>query len=454
MNYINGKWRQQLHLEPPCGWLNDPNGLCFFGGYYHVYFQYSPDSADGSGRKCWGHYRSQDLLKWEFTGTVLFPDTKEDKDGVYSGCAVVADNVLHIFYTGNVKEAGDYDYIYRGRGANVIHVTTEDGVNMSQKEILLRNDDYPEFCSCHVRDPKVWYDDGKWHMVLGARTTEDAGCVLFYTSDNLISWNYCGSDSISDFGYMWECPDCFRVNGHRYLSISPQGLPHGEMQYQNVYQSGYFCYDKSLKDNGSAKFTEWDMGFDFYAPQTLEAPDGRRMIMGWMGIGDIPYSNPTVALGYQHCLTLPREITTDKDGVLLQNPIRELELLRKEKQVLKDGEDRTLCLPFELTAEVENHFSIVLEKAGLIRWDGKVLELQFLNEKFGSGRTQRKAWLSHCADMRIIIDNSSVEIYADGGRMVMSSRIYPLADAITVSVQGLDAAIYELEGMEVEYLGE
>ena len=80
MSFVNGKWRQQLHLEPPEGWLNDPNGLSFFGGYYHVYFQYAPDNADGSGKKCWGHYRSRDMISWEFTGTVLFPDTPDDKD--------------------------------------------------------------------------------------------------------------------------------------------------------------------------------------------------------------------------------------------------------------------------------------------------------------------------------------------------------------------------------------
>lgn len=317
MAYINGKWRQGLHLEPPQGWLNDPNGLCWFGGYYHVYFQYAPDNADGSGKKCWGHYRSPDMLKWEFTGTVLFPDTPDDRDGVYSGSAVVCGDVLHIFYTGNVKEDGDHDYITSGRGANVIHVTTADGVTMSAKKTVLRNSDYPEFCSCHVRDPKVWFENGAWRMALGARTLDDKGCVLFYSSGDLESWKYDGTVSTPDFGYMWECPDLLDFDGHKYLSVSPQGLEHGDTKFQNVYQSGYFHYDNGLTD-----FTEWDMGFDFYAPQTFVTPDGRRIIIGWMGIGDIPYTNPTVPLGYQHCLTIPREITAASDGALLQNPIR------------------------------------------------------------------------------------------------------------------------------------
>lgn len=79
--------RQQLHPEPQSGWLNDPNGLCFFKGRYHVYFQYAPGSADGSGKKCWGHFQSRNLTSWEFTGTVLFPDSPDDADGVFSGSA-------------------------------------------------------------------------------------------------------------------------------------------------------------------------------------------------------------------------------------------------------------------------------------------------------------------------------------------------------------------------------
>ena len=353
MTFIDGKWRQGLHLEPPAGWLNDPNGLSYFKNHYHVYFQYDPESAEGTVKKCWGHYQSQNLIDWKFTGTVLWPDIPEDRDGVYSGCAVVCDDVLHIFYTGNVKEPGDYDYITSGRGANVIHVSTKDGIHMSPKQVLLRNSDYPAFCSCHVRDPKVWFENDVWHMVLGARTLEDKGCVLFYTSPDLEHWIYERCVATGDFGYMWECPDCFKVDGHKYLSLSPQGVPHGDTDFQNVYASGYFKFDRNLDDgDGIRTFKEWDKGFDFYAPQTFEAPDGRRLLIGWMGIGDIPYSNPTTAFGYQHCLTLPREITCGDNGVLLQNPMRELCSLRQNPVTLMDGEKKSVSLPFDMTAKV------------------------------------------------------------------------------------------------------
>ena len=94
---MNTKWRQQLHLEPPKGWLNDPNGLSWFKNKYHGYFQYAPDDINGGVKKCWGHYESADMLSWNFTGTVLFPDTPYDASGAYSGSAVVNGDELDIF---------------------------------------------------------------------------------------------------------------------------------------------------------------------------------------------------------------------------------------------------------------------------------------------------------------------------------------------------------------------
>ncbi len=174
---MKNDFRQAFHLEPQSGWLNDPNGLCWFKGYYHVYFQYAPDNAEGAANKCWGHFQSKDLTSWEFTGTVLFPDTPDDRNGVYSGCGFVKGDTLYLFYTGNVKQDGDYDYITAGRGANTILVTTKDGVTMSEKKVLLRNSDYPDYCSCHVRDPKVWEQDGEYKMVLTVHTTLKIGSL-------------------------------------------------------------------------------------------------------------------------------------------------------------------------------------------------------------------------------------------------------------------------------------
>ena len=223
---------------------------------------------------------------------MLFPDSPDDADGVFSGSAVVRGDTLYLFYTGNIEQQGDFDYITAGRGANTILVATKDGVTMSEKKVLLRKSDYPDYCSCHVRDPKVWEQGGKYRMVLGARTLDDKGCVLFYRSHDLENWEFEKQVRTADFGYMWECPDFLRIGTNDFLSISPQGVAHEEFQFQNVYSSGYLNMNTGV-------YTEWDCGFDFYAPQSFIAPDGRRILIVWMGIGDIPYTNPTAALEQQ-----------------------------------------------------------------------------------------------------------------------------------------------------------
>ena len=274
-------WRQALHLEPPQGWLNDPNGLCFFHGLYHVFFQYSPDSTDGSTPKGWGHWQSHDLLHWTFTGEPLLPDTPWERNGAYSGCAVPCGEVLRLYYTGNVKHPGPYDYIHTGREANTLLAETPDGIHVGLKQRLMASTDYPADCSLHVRDPKVWREADRWYMLLGARSLQDAGRVLLYRSADGLAWELARVlEPTPAFGYMWECPDHFILDGRRWLSVSPQGLPHGETENQNQYQSGWFALNGDLETGTLSGFTEWDKGFDFYAPQTLQAPDGRLLLIG------------------------------------------------------------------------------------------------------------------------------------------------------------------------------
>ncbi len=440
------KWRQLLHIEPPDGWLNDPNGLSYYNGEYHIYFQYSPGSAEGATPRCWGHYHGDNLLHLKYDRIVLSPDIPEDRNGVYSGSGIVHDDVLYLFYTGNVKKDGEYDYINSGREANVILVTSEDGSAMSEKQVLLKNSDYPDFCSCHVRDPKVWLEDNIWKMVLGARTRDDKGCVLLYHSTDLKNWEYKTALSIPNFGYMWECPDCFVINGKRFLSVSPQGLPTFETKYQNIYQSGYFSVDGSLENGVFGSFYEWDMGFDFYAPQTFASSDGRRIIIGWMGMGDIPYGNATTLMGWQHCLTLPREITVSDNGRIIQNPIRELEHLRSESVPISE-KPIIVPLPFELCGKTADNFEIVFDNSLILSYSNskKLFTLQFTNKEYGCGRTVRKAEIHDCHTIRIIADMSSLEIYLNNGETVISTRFFPYSNKVCLEAHGVEGIIWNLE---------
>ncbi|MCH4230003.1 MAG: glycoside hydrolase family 32 protein, partial [Atopobiaceae bacterium] len=349
-------WRPGFHLLPPAGWVNDPNGLCQFEGTYHVFCQCSPDWPALDATRGWGHLTSRDLVTWEWQGMALMPDTADDATGAYSGSAFVGDDgLLHLVYTGNVKLPGKHDYITSGRLANQIEVTSADGEHLSSKRVVLRNADYPSWCSCHVRDPKVWRQAGTLHMLLGARGLDSEGAALVYRSDDDgATWELeeeVRPGTPGAFGYMWECPDRVSLDGHEYLAFCPQGLEHGHLRFQNVYQSGYVpLEDRLLSADAMAEdgvplrhvdvddFREWDLGFDFYAPQTFATDDGRTVLIGWAGLPDVPYGNPTGELGWMHCLTVPRELTRGSNGTVCQRPVGELARLRGNEAPLLDDE--------------------------------------------------------------------------------------------------------------------
>ena len=422
------------------------NGLSFYKDEYHVYFQYSPIAADGHTPRGWGHYHGSDLMHMTYDRAVMMPDIPEDSHGVYSGSAIENDGVLHIFYTGNVKMTGDYDYVKAGRGANVIHVTTTDGSKMSEKQVLLRNSDYPDFCSCHVRDPKVWKEGDAWKMVLGARTLDDEGCVLVYESDDLITWKYTGKVYKEGYGYMWECPDYFEIDGKGFLSTCPQGMPHYETKWQNLNESGYFTVQGKLEDSVLGDFTEWDMGFDFYAPQTFLDPQGRRILIGWLGMDNKVYGNATTELGWQHCLTIPRVVTVAPNGKLRQQPIAEFDELKSNARRQSSGQTAEYPLPFELDGEPADSFSISFDGKLELSFDKEkqLFSMRFTDEKYGCGRTVRNAEIDSVRNIRVIADMSSIEVYINDGETVMSTRIYPDNDSVKLKVNGFEAQVWDI----------
>lgn len=433
-----------FHLMPPKGWLNDPNGLCQLGGIHHIFFQYSPDNPRGSD-KYWGHYETKDFINYNFTGIFLSPDSRADKDGVYSGCVYVEDDTMYIYYTGNVKYNGDFDYIYNGREGNTVLVTSKDGMTSTPKEWLLKNEDYPDNLSNHVRDPKVFLENGIYYMVLGARTKDDKGCVMLYTSKDKRTWTFNHFIEQDNFGYMWECPDLFRLEGHQYLSISPQGLKAEEYKYQNIYQSGYFRATKDLLQNGDglSRFTEWDYGFDFYAPQTYIDESGRRILIGWMGVPDSPYDHdPSIDEGWQHMLTIPRELHVDKEtNRILQNPVEEMKALRLD--VVFSGHSKGLVNSyisleklkkkgtFELIlSEFEDEdFELVLHEGFKIYYsrEENICSFKFIDDTLGYGRTERKIKLlcsERIYNMQILVDTCCMEIFINNGSYVFTTKYF------------------------------
>ncbi len=432
--------RQRLHIQPPVGWLNDPNGLCKAGDTYHVFYQYGPFDPTG-GVKFWGHVTSTDLLHWHAQPAALCPDEPFDCHGAYSGSALYEDGTLYLYYTGNVKYPGSYDYIRAGRGHNLCLATSRDGVAIDSKACLMYNRDYPAGLTCHVRDPKVWAQDGRYYMVLGARTLEDKGEVLVFESGDRLAWKHINTLTTPEpFGYMWECPDLFELDGQWYLAVSPQGIA-----CQNVYGCGYFpLYGDFRGEYSLGAYRQLDGGFDYYAPQSF-ADGGRRLQFGWMGMPDAPYTNPTVAYGWQHCMTFPRELTRGAGDVLLQAPARELEALRGAPSPLADGAARTVDPCFALEADVQGGFTLTVADGVQLCCDGREARLRFVDAAVGAGRDERRLTLdAPCRRVRVLGDVSSLEIFLNDGEAALSTRYYPAPGPVSVRLDGAAATLWPL----------
>ena len=449
---MEGGFRQKFHLMPPTGWLNDPNGLCQSDGVFHAFFQYSPFDPEG-GAKLWGHYTSRNMIDWEYKGVPLYPDQPFDCSGVYSGCAYLEDGQMYLYYTGNVKleDRDDYDYVNTGREANTVLVTSPDGKQFSRKRLLMRNSDYPSDLTLHVRDPKVWKEDGVYYMLQGARSKDDVGQGILFRSDDKISWSFAGRvETKEKFGYMWECPDYFETDGVKVFSASVQGLDGEEWKDRNVYQSGYFLVDGDILGEYSlSDYRLWDYGFDYYAPQSFEAEDGRRILIGWMGMPDCDeYTNLTIREGWQHCFTFPREVFV-RDGIVCQRPVRELDE-RKRPAAAAEGtleRDGDQAYEADITGIRNNSFRAVLGEELVLEYRDRRFEMRFedqAKDAVSGGRSLRYRRMEELRSVKILADVSSVEVFINGGEYVFSTRYYPKKYRFCVEAEGAEIVFNEI----------
>lgn len=451
----NDKFRQGFHLMPLSGWMNDPNGLCYYKGNYHVFHQHSPLDAN-RGEMFWGHFSSPDMINWKKHQTFLYPVDSWDVNGVYSGSALAEEDGMYLYYTGNVKHPGDYDYIYEGRGHNVGLAICKDGDMPDCNRCILMNKDYPDDMSCHVRDPKVWKQDGKYYMVLGARTKDDVGELLIFESEDKYEWKHINViKTPQKMGYMWECPDIFCLDGQWIVMTSPQGMKSHDYIGQNVYSCGYFpLYGDFRGEYELGEYYEADAGFDYYAPQSFLAPDGRRIVIGWLGMPDADYTNPTADNLWQHCLSIPRQLHWE-NGKLYARPIDELKKLRKNEYAFdcKDNIELKVNRYCELTFNNRGEsLDISIGDGVSISWRDGLVRL-LMNEKVGFGRTERILKLDDLKMIHIFIDASSIEVFYNDGEYTMSTRFYPEHDDKTL-INGCGMGVqYDLEPMKIQWKG-
>lgn len=461
--------RPAFHLTPTVGWMNDPNGFSYYKGEIHLFYQYHPYDINW-GPMYWGHVKSSDFIKWERLPAALAPDQDYDCGGCFSGSAVeLPDGRQMLLYTGVEPGEGES---YRQTQC----LAFGDGLNYEKYEHnpVIKADVLPEGSSeADFRDPKIWWDEkeSQYMAVVGSCTEEGDGKVILFKSGNGTDWEYVTTLDASnhEYGKMWECPDFFELDGEEVLIISPMKMKAEKLGVTNgnntIYIQGKF--DRKTLEFARKCVVPMDYGLDFYAPQTLETPDGRRIMTAWMQAWESSKFHPEGAKWFG-MMTLPRELRI-QNGQLLQKPVRELEAYREEpvryqKECLKGYrtysgvEGRILDMTVNIRREESDpyrKFSINLAE----------------NEEYRTTVTYRPEEGTLCIDrtysgflyniamsrkapvcekngelkLRIIMDRFSVEIFVNDGEKVMSSCIYTpqKADGISFDVEG--TAVIDIE---------
>ncbi|ANC78703.1 glycosyl hydrolase family 32 [Fictibacillus phosphorivorans] len=447
----NSLWKPAYHIHPQFGLINDPNGLAYFNGEFHVFYQWYPFDAM-HGMKHWAYVKSSDLVNWERQPVALVPVEDYESHGAYSGASLEVDGKLYMYYTGNIK------YSAEERSANqCLAIMEKDGTitKYANNPVI---EGVPEGYTGHVRDPKVFEKDGRYYMLLGAQRTDQTGALIVYESENAVDWRFKGELKLAldlpNSVYMLECPDYFDVSGKDVLIVSPQGLDADGHNYHNLYNviSVIGKLDIERLTFEVETYHELDKGFDFYAPQSFAGKNNERLLFAWAGMGEVEY--PTDKEKWAHCLSIPRELEV-VDGKLRQKPAEELKQLRvrsesSEMEIVEGAvEIQNASDQYELELELNdleaNQFGVELfasETEGLVlAFDREKQTVSVNREKFdaafggdfGFVRSSELA-ISDLVKVRVFVDHSIAEIFINDGEVVFTTRVFPKKESKGIKV--------------------
>ena len=452
--------RPTYHITPPANWMNDPNGAIQWQGRYHLFYQHNPYAPE-SRQKHWAHVVSDDLLHWEPLPLALAPEPGGyDKDGCFSGCMVVHQGVPTIIYTGVMPEvqclatsAGDLREWRKHPGNPVL----------AQRP--------PSLKTLTFRDPYAWQGaEGWWYLLLGSGLEGEGGACLLYRSRDLQAWEYLNvlySAPKEQFGTKWNCPNFFQLGEEHVLIIAGQPV-WKPFFFTGAYRDGRFQPRVSgLVDHGG----------NLYASQVFFDQAGRALFWGWVWEGR---SDEEIrAAGWAGVMTLPRELRLDAAGRLACAPAAETAVLRRRHTRLDARAVPPGDSPLEGLAGAALELDLRLEPGGAADCGVSVLRAADGSEQTRIGYDARKGelyvdrrqanlssqmafgWSNpayHAApvslaegaalELRIFIDHSLVEVYANGG-LCFSSRVYRrqagstgvalYAEGGTAGLLGLDA---------------
>ncbi|MEP5792074.1 MAG: glycoside hydrolase family 32 protein [Cyclobacteriaceae bacterium] len=445
------EYRPVYHFTPSGNWMNDPNGMVYFKGEYHLFYQHYPDS-NVWGPMHWGHAVSTDMVNWEHLPIALYPDSL---GYIFSGSAVIdwqnttgfgtADNpamvAIYTYHDPVGADSGAVDFQYQG-----IAYSLDKGRSWTKYE---NNPVLPNPGIIDFRDPKVFWNEsfGQWTMILAVKDH-----INLYSSPNLVDWTLESEfgQTIGAHGGVWECPDLFQLTDQNGLaqwvmlvSINPGG-PQGGSATQ--YLVGDF--DGSVFTPADT-VTRWvDHGADNYAGVTwsdVPQSDGRRLFLGWMS--NWQYANVVPTYNWRSAMTIPRELklkTIEGKPILQSVPVAELETLFGDIQLVgsgvKIGAD---AFRVDVYGLPDKDFELVLSNAKAERLVIALNSNELIVDRTAAGISSfEKAFSAvHRAPLpavdidrlQIYVDRASVEVFVNDGQVVLTDLVFPTEPYNTIT---------------------
>lgn len=450
------EFRPQFHFSPPSQWMNDPNGMVFYNGEYHLFYQYHPESTVW-GPMHWGHAVSTDLVYWKNLPIALYPD---ELGTIFSGSALIdhqntsglgtGDNppmiAIYTNHHAEKEQAGEMDFQVQS-----IAYSLDNGRTWTKykENPVLKNPGIRDF-----RDPKVFWHTptSKWVMVLAVEKV-----IYLYTSDNLLEWTWASKfgEDIGAKGGVWECPDLFPMKDPNGLekwvmlvSINPGGPNLGSA-------TQYFVGDFDGKQFTPSDATvRWiDYGPDNYAGVTwsnIPEADGRRLFIGWMS--NWLYAGVVPTETWRSAKTIPRSLSlmgSEGRHLLYSHPIEELQKLRKEETIYVEEKRFDITAPAsEIIVETPDGD---LESIVIQNDSGERVILRIANGQLELDRTQSGMSEFHpdfakvltaplegveVKSVQLFLDSSSLEVFINSGQLVMTAILFPTEPYHTVELTG------------------
>ncbi|HEM3176610.1 TPA: glycoside hydrolase family 32 protein [Streptococcus suis] len=418
----------ERHFVPEIGWINDPNGFVYFKGEYHLFYQFNPYESVW-GPMHWGHAKSKDLVNWEHLPVALAPDKDYDKDGCFSGSAIVKEDTLWLMYTGNiVNEDGSVRQVQ-----NMAYST--DGIHfekIAQNPVATEELLPEEVIANDFRDPKIFEKDGRYYSVVATKHKDGVGCIVLLGSDDLLDWQF---ESIflkgeAHQGHVWECPDYFEVDGQEYLIVSPMRYQKEDNDFvninSNIFVTGHV--DWARKVFVADSFKEIDHGHDFYAAQTTQGPEGERVMIAWMHTWGRQLVPNDLGHKWYGQMTLPRLLKHDENGLQqvlpagILNSFDEIEI----GQVIQGPSKFSLKLDDRLDLKLGNdqdYLQFGYDSAKQeVYIDRSSLKIQQAGEEEWS--TVRRAVAVQATDLLVLVDTNCLEIFVNNGQETLTSTFY------------------------------